>query len=798
MAAIVTPTNLYVLETSSLKHPPTTADPTCPVPPLPSSIAWSAETSAIFIASETSSIMQYDLTAGTLQDTPITEQGSDPAISLLTKDRGNTVVYARGQKILHASTQTGRIAHTFDTHKASVTSLSLSNDSSLLASTSARAIHVHNLTLVSHTVLRGIPAGSGSVTTCAFHPHSRTRLLVGHGSQLLVYDTTRPSGPAKTIPLDKDQKNLGPIVAITCSPFSKTLVAVACSGGAVGLVDLEKEKGLFRMVQMPAPLTCLSFSAEGAALYAGTENGKFLVLDLRALDKPPKSVTVSENGDQVIAISVQKKLKPGEAQAAKSGAATAAKPLVQRDTNKAAPAARRAALTAGTDAKKAGEDKPATKAKPALTSTTPRRAMTRTASIGQSNGSPVGRVLSGTRRTGPPAVKSPAAARSEAQKKAFSPPKAPVQIADDKDNEDEGDLSVQVENLLALPKAKEPAVSAEEPPVSAVSRAPSVLSRASSRAQRVENTKARTHTRTGSTASRVSVADSVSAALPRTRPASSASAAGRASKASTRTVSGSSSRSASPPLVQPQRRRVSGSSAISRLSRTPSPDLPEMEDDGGPITPIPGYKVKGKGRAALGLGTPEVDEWVKAGEGKPKAKDDDPRKEGKRVGFASGDDSDSDAEEAPRANANNTSDEDDSESEHDAPLRPSANRFQQDNLAMQVSPRRSFAGPSPARARASTSWAPVPSPLRNPAAPPSPQARAAQDMLQALLRDALHDFRQETKQEIVGLHLDLIRMGGSWRREMREAMGEFAQEMRELREENRMLREENERLRRGY
>ena len=82
--------------------------------------------------------------------------------------------------------------------------------------------------------------------------------------------------------------------------------------------------------------------------------------------------------------------------------------------------------------------------------------------------------------------------------------------------------------------------------------------------------------------------------------------------------------------------------------------------------------------------------------------------------------------------------------------------------------------------------------------PASPQARAAQDMLQALLRDALHDFRQETKAEIVGLHLDLIRMGTGWRAEMREAMGEFAEEMRALREENRRLREENERLRRGY
>lgn len=62
---------------------------------------------------------------------------------------------------------------------------------------------------------------------------------------------------------------------------------------------------LFRMVAMPAPVTCLSFSAEGAAVYAGTENGKFLLLDLRALDKPPKSITVSDNGDQVVALSVQ-------------------------------------------------------------------------------------------------------------------------------------------------------------------------------------------------------------------------------------------------------------------------------------------------------------------------------------------------------------------------------------------------------------------------------------------------------------------------------------------------------------
>ena len=37
----------------------------------------------------------------------------------------------------------------------------------------------------------------------------------------------------------------------------------------------------------------------------GTENGKILVIDLRALDKPPKAVVVSETGNRIETISIQ-------------------------------------------------------------------------------------------------------------------------------------------------------------------------------------------------------------------------------------------------------------------------------------------------------------------------------------------------------------------------------------------------------------------------------------------------------------------------------------------------------------
>jgi hypothetical protein len=62
---------------------------------------------------------------------------------------------------------------------------------------------------------------------------------------------------------------------------------------------------LFRSLNVKVPLTTIGFSPEGAAIYLGTENGKILVVDLRALDNPPKAVVVSETGNRVKTLSIQ-------------------------------------------------------------------------------------------------------------------------------------------------------------------------------------------------------------------------------------------------------------------------------------------------------------------------------------------------------------------------------------------------------------------------------------------------------------------------------------------------------------
>jgi protein NEDD1 len=172
----------------------------------------------------------------------------------------------------------------------------------------------------------------------------------------------------------------------------------------------------------------------------------------------------------------------------------------------------------------------------------------------------------------------------------------------------------------------------------------------------------------------------------------------------------------------------------------------------------------------LGLDTPEVERWITGkDEGKGKSKDLD--KDG--------------AVEFPTDSGDEltTSKLERSQIEELTGRQNSKDTRRLRTLSVQGTPRKA-------------AWAM--SPLRNSIAEGSPGVNGVAGLLHALISDAMLDFRQETRAEMVGLHLDLVRMGGAWRKEMRGAMQEYVGDLKELREENRKLREENERLRRGY
>jgi protein NEDD1 len=241
MLALTTTLSLSLADPLTLKRPPSSlASCLALLSPCVAS-AWSPDNAYLFLASA-NTIHQYNPTLNSLTDI----YSSPDTITHLVCKSKSSLAFATPDKI-HVLESTN-VVQTFDS--TAPTSLALAND--LLAYTSADSAHVYNILLGSHTTLRGINLAGQRITTCAFHPHSRARLLLGVGKQLVVYDTTRSSGPVKTIPMN--DASTGDIVAVACSPFSKTLVAVASSSGSVGLVDLDKEKGYFTPFSLKAML----------------------------------------------------------------------------------------------------------------------------------------------------------------------------------------------------------------------------------------------------------------------------------------------------------------------------------------------------------------------------------------------------------------------------------------------------------------------------------------------------------------------------------------------------------------
>ena len=118
--------------------------------------------------------------------------------------------------------------------------------------------------------------------------------------------------------------------------------------------------------------------------------------------------------------------------------------------------------------------------------------------------------------------------------------------------------------------------------------------------------------------------------------------------------------------------------------------------------------------------------------------------------------------------------------------------------ALQVTPAR------PGGQRHPGPWAPVPSPLRrgledmqHAGGTPSSIGNV-HNMLHQVMRDVMYDYQEDMRTELVGMHLDMVRMGRNWKKDMKGVMDTYAKDLKELREENRLLREENERLKRGY
>ncbi|EIW84804.1 WD40 repeat-like protein [Coniophora puteana RWD-64-598 SS2] len=299
MLAVVTTDGFALADHSAIKRTPGSIPVKQSLVQACPSAAWISGTTSLYFAAGKALLTYRPSSNLRTQEVHVAESDISSFVT-----HGHTAIYATDSKI-HVLEE-GTISRTFDSQKSPITSLSLCLDGSRLASASSSScVQVHSMTSssTSVTTLRGIPAASEIII--AFHAHDRKRLIVGAGRQVLVFDVTHPSKPSKIVSLGDETS--GAIVGVACSPFSKTLIAAATSSGEVGLIDLDKEKGLFKSLFLDTKITALAFTPEGGGIYFGTEDGKVLYVDLRALDKTPICNVVGDGTSPIVYLCAQKK-----------------------------------------------------------------------------------------------------------------------------------------------------------------------------------------------------------------------------------------------------------------------------------------------------------------------------------------------------------------------------------------------------------------------------------------------------------------------------------------------------------
>ncbi|KLO14878.1 hypothetical protein SCHPADRAFT_927543 [Schizopora paradoxa] len=722
-------------------------------------LAWANPTvanSRLYIATR-GAIRQYDSTGhfekAILNDPTISRDDPVSAIAVKTEE---DVFLARRSKVCRLNCETGSVEDVIDLNEALVSCLCLSKDAMRLAIAFSDQCTV--LDISSEESSSATISGISACPAVSFHSHS-SRLLLISGRYLSAYDVSdlaesEPLDPTLRIPLGSST-SVKEVIGIACSPFSATLVAVACKGGAVFLVDLEREKGPFKTLDMKASLSSIAFSADGANVLLGTETGQLLVLDLRGLDKPPKKITVTADGKRVVGIAVQKKSKATISKApnspvisttksAKPTSPKSSKPLASHDLNVKKPSLpHRAPGSSTTDSAKSSNP---------LASPPTTRA-SRVTSTRNPSGTPAKTRKASTTASKPTPGRKASTSVTPAKGGLRGRENAHLGVSRTLAAETSQDRMESLSTLLSRKKADGS---------SALSSKPSDATASNPTLSRLRKSSLAGKSTTSSSRSSASVASRTFkptlSAETRTRTGSSAST-GVASVISARKI-----------FPRKEEYGEGTASPAGTRTRSPSPDF----DDGlpSPTTTLPSMP---KQRAAMD----EVASGVTVRSKSKGRKSPEHRADGRQM------QDDHQFIDVDLASPQEYDEEIDTEKSFRAEYVSAS----ADSSAVQLSPLRG-AG------------------LRQ--TPPRPDhfnfnmdpSNRVEDFLKGVFKDAIYDFQQETRSGLLGLHLDVLKMGRRWKQDMKDVFDDFVDEdegggiaeLKRLREENRRLREEVARL----
>ncbi|KAG8807838.1 hypothetical protein FRC17_004241 [Serendipita sp. 399] len=167
----------------------------------------------------------------------------------------------------------GDVAQPLQKAPSKLKALDFCADKGLLSIMTENVILLHYLstsTQVSMNLQRLSSPPSGAI----FHPHKAGKMVVFGGSQVVIYDTAKPSVPIRVVPLSAREPIVD--VAFLSGVESKNTLVVATSYGEVYSIDFDKTRPIVSKLdlqELPCKISCLS----NGKLIIGTRAGRVLI-----------------------------------------------------------------------------------------------------------------------------------------------------------------------------------------------------------------------------------------------------------------------------------------------------------------------------------------------------------------------------------------------------------------------------------------------------------------------------------------------------------------------------------------
>jgi protein NEDD1 len=235
MLAAATNGGITLTSPSTLKRVSSNIPTTIVLCGSPSALAWSLDRNTLFYA-QGDVIHHYTADNSSNEGPVYTAEPRGSTVSHVVCPTTSSLVYATERAVTFTNASHTERCVELD---SPITSLTSVYDSKYVVYTTSTTATFHNIATHTAISLGGLLLSKGAaIAASAAHHHSSERIVLVGGSSLFVYDINHPSAPVKTI----DTSGPSPLDFVTCSPFSRTLVAVGSTSGMVQLVDLEKEK----------------------------------------------------------------------------------------------------------------------------------------------------------------------------------------------------------------------------------------------------------------------------------------------------------------------------------------------------------------------------------------------------------------------------------------------------------------------------------------------------------------------------------------------------------------------------